>query len=48
MEFMTSSATTFAPIDGRLLETPSSNTEGNVSDASAVGFGNYIPKFTMP
>jgi len=48
MEFMTTPATTFAASNGLLLETPSSNTDGNVSDASAVGFGNYMPKFTMP
>jgi len=47
MEFMTTPALAFAPVNGLLLETPSSNTDGNVSDDSGVGFGNYIPKFTM-
>ena len=32
---------------GWLLETPTSNSTGQVSDASSVGFGKYIPKFTI-
>lgn len=45
---MTSTGTSFAATTGYLLETAAATTAGTQQDYAGVGFGNYVPRFTMP
>lgn len=45
---MTAAGTSFSAATGYLLETAAATTVGTQQDYAGVGFGNYVPRFTMP